>query len=1089
LASWQSWYARYTSKTIFGGGDSWPSSLAEKQPKAEYLQWITHVTRGVFSKDRLIFNDALIDCFTREGWPLPRRYLPSVVNTEACYSSFWKYNKPQPSPQRYAWKLSYDWMERHFRPHMGGSQEFPRDFVLREMNMDSSPGYPWSLTYHTKKLMLEDERMMKVLPDYFEACALTYPCDIVPIWTCSVKGDELRPVEKIMANKLRTFTASPFEHSTALNMLCLDMNNRFYRSAGKTWSFVGRSLFRGEWNLLGQQLETHPNKNEVDGKEYDSSLFAEMLWDLCFFRFCCLAPEYRTERNWNVLRNLYDSIINSVCVLDLGDLIRKFTGNPSGSSNTIVDNTLALARLFFYAWIVIAFKRMCEVGDTISRSDDPLDPSQPRPTVMPEESYDYTFMMRHVAAAMNGDDLDYSVSDFVNDWFTPQAIAEVWTDIGVVTVAGRTVHDLTQLSFLSHTFVMKAGLWLPSPETDKVLGSLYVGSKHDDVRWHLMRAYALRTQSFMNDECRYKIEKLIDYMHANYQDMLVGFVNGIPMDSIRAMWHSDTVLWRLYTGQEYVPSVDQEFRLKKLALLDFSHNDYIKQQSRQSSGLIVIQQMSSDLKKAIEAIKKVDGKARHAWPAKPEVFKKKQGKRKKKGGKKHAQQPAPTKQFSNQEVAVVKKMAYKALSVADGQKLYARAARNAFKVRMPPLEHTRVPMEKVTGRFDTSTGPNGSASYFLFIPNLSMKGGFESYYQLNSASNWVADAATDVWNIGSYQKLYSEMRFGLSAMEVYVETTSDVLAPQLYVGQMPSNLQDPTAYYPGHMRSIFGATKVPKNYAYIANVPRTSASDALLLSSYGLNAGRTNAGKPFIYVSNCGTDATKVRIDVRFVVQAEATKKDDASQTLLPADPETVVDNTNANWSLGETMDTVSNFVWRASSAFEAVPSDWKASALGLAADLLSSKVNHVKAAMDVKDEDTVSVTVYHARMTYTHDEVANIIADPPTWRKMQDGMSEADIAKFIAFSHEVVHNIECVGCHTLIAEGSLCSVCEVTLRQFRDTQANNGVTSVDSTPEPVTRQLDALRMQLTGKVPPVKDLNRFGINPTPKAVSSIIQQ
>jgi hypothetical protein len=50
---------------------------------------------------------------------------------------------------------------------------------------------------------------------------------------------------------------------------------------------------------------------------------------------------------------------------------------------------------------------------------------------------------------------------------------------------------------------------------------------------------------------------------------------------------------------------------------------------------------------------------------------------------------------------------------------------------------------------------------------------------------------------------------------------------------------------------------------------------------------------------------------------------------------------------------------------------------------------------------------------------------------------------------------------------------------QKRNTIENNGVTSVDTTPEVVTRQLDALKYHLTGKIPAVTDLIKHGLGPT----------
>lgn len=530
------------------------------------MQWVTHVKRSVFPKQRLILNDSLADCWKEQGWELPNTYLPSQVNVAAGYASFLKYDKAQPIIDMFHWNLSYTWLERHFHPYMAGSTVLPMDLVKREMKMDTSPGYPWNLSYATKTDFLKDERMSQVLQDFHEEITSVYPTDINVIWTCSVKGDEMRPVAKILDNKLRTFTASPFEHSLNTNLYCLDMNNKFYKSAFGTWSFVGASKFRGGWNRAGVGLDRHPSKYSLDGKEWDSSIFAAALWDQCRIRYSFLKPEFRTSASWNALRNIYSMIIDAICVLDLGDLIRKFTGNPSGSANTIVDNTMILIRLMFYAWLVLSYPFRKDIGRKMNDAErDFTDPDLYQATGE-EKYYDYEDMMNNVFMLGNGDDDVFSVSDAMNSWFNARAIAGVWLSLGIITTADSLdAAVLTAIRFLSQLFVVKSGMYMPSPESEKVLGSLYAGSGIDDIRWHLMRAYALRIDSFMNDECRLKIETYINYILENYQDQLVGEVGTLTMNQIHKMWKSDDELTKLYTGYESTrPEVKVHARLVSL---------------------------------------------------------------------------------------------------------------------------------------------------------------------------------------------------------------------------------------------------------------------------------------------------------------------------------------------------------------------------------------------------------------------------------------------------------------------------------------------------------------------------------------------
>jgi hypothetical protein len=221
-----------------------------------------------------------------------------------------------------------------------------------QMPMTTSAGYPFSLISTNKT------DLVKKCPNWFSYLeemqeALRDP-DEMPsfIWTSSVKA-EMRPIEKARANKLRTFTASPADHSTLLNMLCLDMNNKFY-GIGKDqsgWSCVGMSKYARNWHRLAIRLLRHKTGWALDGNSFDSSVFRASLEDIAKFRSECLNADQMTDL---AMKRLYVSVIESLMVLTNGDVVQKLTGNPSGCVNTVVDNTLHLFRMLAYAWKCLA---------------------------------------------------------------------------------------------------------------------------------------------------------------------------------------------------------------------------------------------------------------------------------------------------------------------------------------------------------------------------------------------------------------------------------------------------------------------------------------------------------------------------------------------------------------------------------------------------------------------------------------------------------------------------------------------------------------------------------------------------------------
>lgn len=394
--------------------------------------------------------------------------------------------------------------------------------------MSTSCGYPHNLRFRNKKEFFEDARAPGIIDSYWDS--LPYGTR-VPIWTCSQKI-EIRDVSKLREANHRTFTAAPVEHSVNCNRMCLDANNKFYDGHNKTWSFVGATKFLQGWDSLYRRLNKHPHAFELDESQFDSSLFAKAMFGQVDIRFSFYHKEDQTDENYRRLRALYDAIVNSVIVLENGELIQKHTGNPSGSSNTIVDNTMILFRLFSYAWIQLCKEQQVE------------------PT--------YVAFMENVEAALNGDDNSFTTSEAVVSWFNPRNIARIWSSIGVITKTPcEDPRKLSDISFLSQEFSWDDGLgiWLPKPEAERVLCSLAYASSLDDVRWHLLRACALRLDSYGNEECRATLSEYITYLYDNYSSQLVGVVEkpgvfSMSIEEIKGVWKSDAWIEALYSGQE-----------------------------------------------------------------------------------------------------------------------------------------------------------------------------------------------------------------------------------------------------------------------------------------------------------------------------------------------------------------------------------------------------------------------------------------------------------------------------------------------------------------------------------------------------------
>jgi len=529
----EEWYSRFLDSVIFDGEEGERSGWYEEYLSGGNLTYCGKAKRAGGYRFREVENKSFARFCKEKGYPHWGAYRMVKANMKASFSSFAKYDRPQPDYDVGAWAVAGEWTKEHWHHVMGGAKVVDKETVLSEMDMSTSGGFPWSKKFQNKRDMLKDQKAAAVLDAYWDLICKEIT-DIVPIWTCSQKV-ELRDLKKLLLNRVRTFTASPFEHSCSLNRLCLDMNDKFYAAGarGDTWSFVGGTKFLCGWDRLFRRLNKHPNAFELDESDYDASLFADALYGQMEIRWSFLREEDRTPENRRALENLYNSIVHSLVVLETGELVQKHGGNPSGSSNTIVDNTMILYRLFAYAWIMLCKER----GVLPSRAE----------------------FEEHVEAALNGDDNSYTVSDNVVGWFTTFAIKRIWGSIGVTT---KTPCDqprkLEDISFLSQQFVYDngMGIWIPSPSTDRVLSSLMWGSPNDDVRWHYLRACALRLDSYGNKVARKILSEYIEFLNKEYADELVGEVRindmtePITMKQIRSVWKSDAWIEALLGGKE-----------------------------------------------------------------------------------------------------------------------------------------------------------------------------------------------------------------------------------------------------------------------------------------------------------------------------------------------------------------------------------------------------------------------------------------------------------------------------------------------------------------------------------------------------------
>jgi hypothetical protein len=525
------------SRALRPGGSS---ALAKQYlENCNHMQLHGRVQR--YGKDRIKnSDDPYFAEFVREKFGLSpsrvfNKYGLAQPNKRAGYASLMKYDKPQPFLRERNWALSGSWAEKHFA--CMANSEIWNDFqeVKQQLDMKASTGFAWNCDPNLKKKGQFYDRpdAEKYCQDYWDSVAAAQAAPV--FWTNNVK-EEIRGADKLLLNKLRSFVGAPVEHVHACTRIFGDMNNKFYETAntGQHWSFVGSTKFYRGWSTLFKRLSKHPNAFELDESEYDSSLFREAMYGMAEFRWRMLAPEEQTEENKNRIWNLYVEIVDSLIITADGDVVSKNTGNPSGSANTIVDNTIILFRLLAYAWLCL-----CEDFDK-------------------QDYMVYSKFMENVEAALNGDDNTWTCSDDVVSWFNALNVSKIWSSIGITTKFGDSPapRKLVDCEFLSAGFRKLGDQYVPIPEGEKVMCSMAYNLKSATPRWSLLRACALRIESFWDDECRKTLSLYIQWLCKNYVKELHAAqdVND-PQDiftyeNVWSVYKTDSEIRQLYLSEE-----------------------------------------------------------------------------------------------------------------------------------------------------------------------------------------------------------------------------------------------------------------------------------------------------------------------------------------------------------------------------------------------------------------------------------------------------------------------------------------------------------------------------------------------------------
>nr|BBE01238.1 polyprotein [Narcissus yellow stripe virus] len=302
--------------------------------------------------------------------------------------------------------------------------------IFEALNMKSAVG---ALYQGKKKDYFADYTQEMKEQILYESCERLYKGEM-GVWNGSLKA-ELRPVEKVEANKTRTFTAAPIDTLLAGKVCVDDFNNQFYdHHLNGPWS-VGMTKFYGGWNTLLNKLPDGWIHCDADGSQFDSSLSPYLINAVLRIRQSFMEPWHVGEQ---MLSNLYTEIVYTPISTPDGTLVKKFKGNNSGQPSTVVDNTLMVVLAMRYS--------LLKAGVPSDRHKD---------------------MCKFI---VNGDDLLLSLApeyEHVLDTLT-----ERFSELGLKYTFSSRTKDKQELWFMSHKGVLREGIWIPKLEQERIVSIL-----------------------------------------------------------------------------------------------------------------------------------------------------------------------------------------------------------------------------------------------------------------------------------------------------------------------------------------------------------------------------------------------------------------------------------------------------------------------------------------------------------------------------------------------------------------------------------------------------------------------------------------
>jgi len=404
------------------------------------------------------------------------------------------------------------------QPSLSGSRMMTLDEVIEDSDLSKTPGGLWGGVVATKQSFLEHVFTLHGSPiigkDYIKLVFEKY----LPEGTWSTFLDEklkleLRAVEKVKDDKLRTILGVCIVHVFITKMFMLNINQKFMEHTYVSTNIaLGFSPWYGGMDRLARYLRQHSVGWEFDVGKMDANEHHWIIMAICKLLFSFLKPEFQTDKNKQIWHNLSLMLSMSPIIMEDGEIYLKGdSGNGGGPSGHFL--TSILNSIFALFMLMLAFVERGTNDGLFNKSTTSM-------TIV-------SMWRKYVSAVVMGDDITYTTS---LSWFRgPEVGFYLWEKFGVtLETPSEQPRSFDQLRFLSLGFQWseRDGMYIFNLNPNRVYSSiLTMGKGVPSASKTLTRLVSIRLCSWGDEKTRrmvrYVIEKFVE-LHDSEEATLEG---------------------------------------------------------------------------------------------------------------------------------------------------------------------------------------------------------------------------------------------------------------------------------------------------------------------------------------------------------------------------------------------------------------------------------------------------------------------------------------------------------------------------------------------------------------------------------------